>query len=203
MLEQLLPVFETAPNDARQQRLADLLQTATDELNEELGGIDFFRHPTTGSEAWLVDADGSAILHVHRGIVALDSLEISFDGGREFVTVPADDYALAWDRFSSEEPPEGEPWFHIRMLPGATYQAFPRGTGTVRLTGARGWPAIPSPLAEGVVERARQIAFADPSYEGNVPSQDEFGRPTVTGRWPDVTFKFLRREQRRFYACEL
>ncbi len=33
------------------------------------------------------------------------------------------------------------------------------------------------------------------------PSDDGYGTPMVSGRYPDVTYKFLQREKQRFYAC--
>jgi hypothetical protein len=200
--EDLAALFETKPKPARiESRLGPLLQTATDELVEE-ARRDFFRHPTSGSRTWLLDGDGTTWLHAHEGIVSLELLEVSTDGGRTFTDLLAADYALAWGWKSGAEPPEGEPWFHVRIIPGGTATCFPRGTGTVRATGASGWASVPGPLREGTAQRARQLAYADPSYEGSVPADDAYGMPTVSGRWPDITYKFLKREARRFAACD-
>lgn len=190
------------PNEKRQARLSSLLQTATDELNGELGGLDFFRHPTSGERTWVVDGSGKQLLHVHRGIASLSAVEVSLDSGLSFVAVDPSHWELRWDAFSNDEPPDGEPWFHLRMKPFSTFGAFPLGASTVRLTGASGWPRIPSPAIEGVAERARQVAYSDGSYQGSASSDESYGTPTMTTRWPDVVWKFLSRERARFYACE-
>lgn len=203
-IDDLLALFETKPKPDRQtDRLEPLLETATDELIDELGGLDFFRHPSTGSETWLTEGDGSRLLHVHQGLVALDLVEISLDLGRTFIALGSDDWVLQWNWYSSHPPREGEPWFHLRLRPLVSPSVFPCGMGTVRLTGATGWPAIPRAGIEGVAERARQIAYADPSYEGVIPSDDSYGQPIVTGRWPDVTWKLIQREKQRFMTCGL
>jgi hypothetical protein len=201
-IDDVLAFFNTEPKGARRIRLEGLLQTATDELRDELGGTSFLRSPTTGTKTWTVDGNGKGLLHAHRGVIELSLVEISFDGGLTFTALATTDWTLQWDAYSSDEPPAGEPYFHLRMLSTGTYSAFPRGTKTVRLTGAEGWDSVPYAAIEGVAERARQIAFADPSYEGNVPAEDAYGRPTVSGRWPDVTWKLIKRENHRFYACE-
>ena len=205
-IEDVLAFFSTAPVGKKRERLGGLLGTAAEELNEELKR-DYYRHPTTGDETWLVDGpdnENSALLHVHEGIVELSLVEISLDRGQTFVELEADGWLLKWDKDSLRTPPEGEPHFHVELRPFAAYTTLPRGTGVVRLTGVRGWPRFPLPLVEGNAERARQIAFADPSYQGYVPTDgDAYGRPAASGRWPDVTWRFIEREKRRFYACEM
>lgn len=203
VINDLLALFETQPKPARQPRLESLLETATQEINGELG-YDYFRHPTTGTRTWTVNGDGRGILHLHQGIVELTAVEISLDRGLTYTALEATDWGPGWDAESTDDPPEGEPWFHLRILPSSMdYRTFPSGFATVRLTGASGWPAIPLPLVEGTATRARQLAFGDSTYEGSVPSQDEFGRPTVTARWPDATWKFMQREKQRFMPCSL
>jgi hypothetical protein len=203
--DDLLALFETEPTGARKlNRLDALLEIAADELRGELGqGREFLRNPTEGERTWLADGDGGNLLHVHAGIVSLSLVEISIDYGLTFFALAETDWTLQWDAYSSDEPPAGEPSFHVRIRPYSSYPVFPRGKATVRLTGATGYPAVPPALIEGNAERARQLAFADGSYEGNVASDDGYGRPTVTNRWPDVTWKFIKRESDRFYACDL
>lgn len=201
-IEDVLAFFNTEPKGARRTRLEGLLQTATDELRDELGGRSFLRSPTTGAKTWTADAEGGNLIHAHNGIVELSLVELSLDYGATFVELEATDWTLQWDRWTSDAPPAGEPYFHLRLLRTGDYTTFPRGMGTVRLTGVEGWETPPYAAIEGVAERARQIAFADPSYEGNVPAADEFGRPIVSGRWPDVTWKLIKRENDRFYGCE-
>lgn len=203
-IDDLLKLFDPQPTKAEHlARLEDLLPVAAEELRDELGGVDYLRHPTSGTETWLVDGKGTGQLHLHRGVVSLSLVEISLDYGATFVELASTDWALHWDAFSSDAPPDGEPYFHLVLLVDGSWWTFPRGTATVRLTGVSGWAEAPRVLVESEAERARQIAYADPSYEGIVPSDPQFGQPTVTSRWPDTLFKFLRREQRRFAACEI
>jgi len=202
LIDDLLALFETEPKAARQPRLESLLETARDELNRELGGLDYFRHPTSGSRTWVVDGSGCDLLHQHRGLAEVTTVEISLDYGATYIALESTDWETIWDMTGEEEPPDGEPWFHIRLLPYATFRAFPKGPRTVRLTGASGWPVIPQALVEGNANRARQLAFADASYQGTVPADDAYGQPIVTTRWPDVTWKFIQRESRRFAMCE-
>lgn len=209
-LAQAMGLFTTAPNAARQARLATLLGVATSEISIELEGRDYFRHPATGSATWYFSAPNRyeprgrgdpRILHAHDGIVALDTLEISQDLGGSFVTVTSTDYVLRGsDPESSEPPATGEPYFHVVLTGLGTIQTFPRGTNVVRGTGARGWPAIPAVLTEAVAERARQLANADPSYTGSVPGESEYGSGPVSLRWPQVLYNFLAAERHRFWC---
>jgi hypothetical protein len=209
-LDDVLKFFQTPPKTERQERLQDLLASAADELNDELKR-DFFRHPTTGEHTWTVDGRGwcpmgagAEILCLHRGVVSLSLVEISYDYGVTFTELAATDWALQWGAFDSEAPPEGEPYFHLALLVSGAYRTFPRGRGTVRLTGAEGFDTPPRALVEGNAERARQLAAADPLYAGTVSSPpDEGGLPSVSTRWPDLTYRFIERWRRRFYACEL
>ncbi len=201
-LEDLLAFFSTKPKPERQARLRGLLAAAADELNDELK-IDFFRHPTTGSASWLVDGDGTDVLHLHRGVIELDLVEISYDSGLTFVALEATDWALRSDAYSADAPLSGEPYFHLVLLVSGSYRTVPRGRATVRLTGASGWATAPRALVVGNAERARQLAAADPAYQGEIPSDDDQGRPSVSGRWPDVLYRYIERHRRRFYACEL
>lgn len=202
-IDDVLAFFDTEPKGKRLERLDTLLTVATDELVGELGGYDFRRNPSTGFRTSYLDTDGRDLVHAHRGIVGLDSVEISLDQGATFETLETTEYRLQGSFDSADDPLEGEPWFHLRLLPYGTWRRFPRGTGLVRVSWATGWPTIPSPAIEGIAERARQIAFADPSYSGEIPADDDFGRPVSSSRWPDVTWKFLQRERQRFMACSL
>lgn len=203
-IEDVLAFFSTPPKGAKLERLVGLLGTTAEELNGELHR-DFYRHPSTGEAIWLVDGEGGRVLHLHRGIVTLSLVEISLDRGQTFIELDSTDWQLKGESpFSSDAPPDGEPYFHLVLMPFATYTSWPVGDAVIRLTGAYGWPTYPRPLIEGNAERTRQIAFADPSYQGFIPADDDYaGRPMVSsGRWPDVLYKFMTRENDRFYACE-
>lgn len=209
-LAQAMGLFTTAPNAARQARLATLLGVATSEIAIELEGRDYFRHPAVGSATWWLSVPRRygvrgrgdyRILHAHEGIVALDTLEVSQDAGASFVTVASGDYVLRGsDPDSSEAPASGEPYFHVVLTGLGTIQSVPRGTNVVRGTGAHGWPSIPAVLTEAVAERARQLANADPSYTGSVPGESEYGSGPVSLRWPQTLYNFLAAERTRFFC---
>lgn len=203
-LGDFLAIFSTRPLPKLWPRLTSLLRVATDELINEMGGRDYFRHPVTGTEDFDVDADGCDVLHVHQGIVSLDSVALTFDLGRTHVALEDANWVLRGDSpRSAEGPRDGEPAFHLLLVDVGPYRSFPKGRTTVRLTGALGWPAIPSPLREGTVERARQLAYADPAFAGQVPGPSEYGGgQPVYERWPQVTWRFLEAERHRFW-CDL
>ena len=206
-LDRLLALFETRPTQAaRLARLGSLLGTATAQLIADAGGRDYFRHPSSGSATWVVDGKGTDTIHVHEGLVALDLLELSFDGGLTYVPVPATDYTLRGDSpWSSEPVPAGEPFFHVRFTGFGRYTVVVPTVRAARLTGARGWPVIPEPLIEGTAQRARQLAFAEGTYSGSMAGgPDEFGAPATTDRfWPQSTYNFLQLERERFMGCRL
>jgi hypothetical protein len=201
-LGRALALFETTTLNAnRTARLATALGVATDELIGEAG--DYFYHPANGTTAWTpsaIDIDGD-VLHAHYGIVSLATLEFA-DAAGNWTTLTLDtDYAFRGT--GAREGPDLlgiEPYFHIELI-GPTYRRFPRHPDRIRLTGVRGWPAIPAALTEACAARARQLAYADPSYSGSLPSDDAYGHPAVPAWWPQVFYKFLERERHRFAAC--
>lgn len=202
-VDDLNALFETEPTgDRLSARLESLLEIAADELRGELRH-DYLRNPTSGERTWLAAGEGGCVLHLHDGVISLSLVEISLDRGQTFVALEETDWTLSWDEAGTDEAPVGEPFFHLHLAPYASYRMFPRGRNTVRLTGVSGWATIPLALVEGNAERARQLAFADGSYEGAVSADDEYGRPTVSNRWPDTTWKFIGRERRRFYGCSV
>jgi hypothetical protein len=194
-LQQLQDLFETTPRDSSSPRLISALNIATDELVEELAGRDYFRHPAAADddpETWSpspVDIDG-AVLHCHYGIVELTTLTVS-DEERT-------DYDLRGSS-PSDAPGYGEPAFHVVLRSGR----FPRDASKTELEGVRGWPAIPAALVEACAERARQIAYGDGGFAGAVSGADGMVEVPAFGtdRWPQVFFRFLKRERGRFSAC--
>jgi hypothetical protein len=205
-LTDVVGLFETWPLAKRLNRLTTLLRVATDQVIDEFDGRDFFRHPASGSATWLADGNGSASLHVHGGLVALDALELSFDGGLTYVPVTASDYMLRGDsQFSAEPLPSGEPYFHIRFTAFGQYTNFPRTHQSVRLTGARGWPAIPTVLREATSQRVRQLAAAGATYSGSdAGGSDDYGPSPTTDRfWPQSMWNFLKAERNRFIGCSV
>lgn len=204
VLGDLLPLFETTPNQSRFPRLDSLLQIATAEVIEQCGGRDYFRHPAVGTTTWVLDGiDGSDVLHAHEGLISVSLLELSFDGGLTYVPVTATDYVLRGDSpYLGEPPPAGEPYFHIRFTGFGSYVVFQQGVQAIRLTGARGWAAWPTVLREATVERARQLAYAEGSYSGSAAGPTEYGAPPAIDRfWPQSFWNWLTKERERFMGC--
>lgn len=177
----------------------------------------------------MVDGDGSDTLHIHEGLVRLDLLELSFDGGRTFVpvnglpgtTAVPSDYVLRGDNPYVAEPIPGEdtwssgisptaeaavePYFHLRFTGFGQYVTFVPTIRAARLTGIRGWPAPPVSLVEATVQRARQLAFASAGYSGSdAGGPDEYGHVSPTDRyWPQSLYNFLAQERSQFMACHM
>ena len=207
-IDDLLPLFETPPKDTRRPRLEGLLEVATSELIGECGGRDYFRHPTAGSRTWTIDGEGGDVLHLHEGLIEISLLEISLDGGQSFIELDPAHYQLLGARYlEGELPGDGEPYFHVRLRPPpiGLYGCFPRGQSVIRPTGATGWATAPRVLVEATAERARQLAYADPSYSGSLPGPDEYseGGQGASDRWPQLLWNWLRNERLRFYACSM
>jgi hypothetical protein len=195
-LARTLALFETQPNAARQARLSTALGTATNELIEELGGRDYFRHPISGTETWSpsrLHIDGP-VIHCHGGVLALAS--VSIDGTALGVT----EYELTG---SSPDAPlnASDPPFHIVLTNRRA--RWPADPSRITIVSARGWASIPSALAESCAARARQIVYGDASYSGSMPGADEYnaGGGFVNERWPQVLWRFMARERNRFAAC--
>ena len=205
-LADVLALFETPVKATRFSRLASLLRTATRELIAEMQGRDYFRHPASGSETWYVPPDritprDPCVLHFHDGLIALDALEYSSDGAVSFTSIAAGDYVLRGSDPDNPAPvPDGEPYFHLVFTGRGTVGSVPVGVGLVRATGARGWPAVPRPVVEGVAERARQLAFADPSASGSVQGPDGFEYTAPLERWPQVLYRWIDSERHRFWC---
>lgn len=193
--DRALALFETTPNASRQARLSTALRTATDELVDEMDGRDFFRHPSVGSATFALDDVDGRILHVHGGIVAIDTLEVRRGSTYTLLTADTDYVLRGVGPTQSREPETLEPAFHIELLTGQTWM------DGARLVGALGWGAIPEALAEGCAARARQLVYGAASYEGAIASDDGYGHQYVSQRWPDVTWKWMQRQKGQFYAC--
>jgi hypothetical protein len=208
-IDDVLATFETPIIDPRKiARFAGLLITATNQVIQECGGRDYFRHPETwfGSVGRTFRPRGVydyGLLHEHGGITSLTSLEVSQDLGGSFTVVPSGDYVLRGaDPDSSAPPPAGEPFFHVVFTGIGTVQGLPRGVNVIRPTGVRGWPAIPPALVEATAQRVRQLAFASAGYSGgDAGGPDEYGRISPTDRfWPQSLYNFLQAERERFYC---
>lgn len=131
--------------------------------------------------AELFDGDGSRILLMPRGIRTLSSLEVAPFTGAPFVATPLNDVFL---RPVALERAPGWPATEIMMTnvptPGNVYPYFPPGFGTVRLSGAGGWAAIPDEVAEIALTTVVRAWHARQSGQSDVVGTDETGAPLVS-----------------------
>lgn len=179
------------------------LVDGTDRITEELE-TDFFRHPTAGTEVRLLTGSGSALLHVHYGIVSLTRVRVATSRYlADWQDLSPTDYDL--ESRSSHDPNQAAatvyPYDHIRLNGTGFYTYWPKGERLVELTGAFGWPAIPRRAVEANVAMARQILSADRTFPGGVISPDEAGRPILPSRLPDAVYRLKAWHSNLFYSC--
>lgn len=166
------------------------LLDGTDRITQELE-TDFFIHPTAGTEVRLVNGKGSALLHLHRGIVSITQIRIRMTRISDWVTLDATDYDL-----ESRAADDGNqatatvfPFDHIYLNGTGSYSVWPKGRRLIELTGVYGWPAIPRRAIEANVAMARQLMAADRTYPGGVISPNEAGLPVMPTRLPDAVYR--------------
>lgn len=172
---------------------AQALIWATDRLNELLGDADFWRHPAEGTETRLLAGGGSALLHVHGGVVSLASARVRW--GRDGAWTDIDPGWVDLESRTAPDPHQPSaaawPYDHLRLNDSSSVGAWPAGPRTVELTGAFGWPAVPRRAVEASVALARQIMAADRTFPGGTMSPDEAGRPVLPSRLPDPVYRLL------------
>jgi hypothetical protein len=166
-------------------RLDGALRDATQQITD-LVGFDFFAHEMDDFELDDVTHRTMRGLCVHDGIVSLTALETRGSVFDSWVAADVGDYVL-------ERPLKpGHPSFHVRTT-GAGVTLFgwptPRGTGGVRFTGVRGWPAIPRSVAAATVDRARQMVAWDAVRPGGPTGPEDLGVGVGPNRIPDTMFR--------------
>jgi hypothetical protein len=178
------------------------LVDGVDRITEELE-TDFFRHPTAGTEVRYLRGSGSALLHVHSGIVSLTTVQIRTSRTADWVTLDATDYDL--ESRAAHDPNQAAatvyPYDHIRLNGTGDYSRWPKGERLVEFTGVFGWPAVPRRAVEANVAMARQLMSADRTYPGGVISPDEAGRPVLPSRLPDAVYRLKAWASSLHYSC--
>lgn len=199
----LLKAIKMQTSDARfLDRVGTVLAETTRDLIRELGGVSFFRSPTTGTEDVTFDGPGGRRLHVHGsaprvGVVSVTSVRIRYRTTDAWTTLDAADWRLEGNPGSTGVTP-GDPYFHVALTDRGHYGAFPRGDGLVQLAGAVfGWPAIQTDQREANVAWARQRLGADPSLPGGQIGPDEYGQPIASDRPPRAVYDLLMKEKSR------
>lgn len=188
-LTELLRTYGTsqATEPVNLTRMAGLLETATREIDRELGWG--FR-PTTGT--WHFRAYGR-IVQIPGGLIEATTVAVRQSSSGSYV--PTTEYDLM-----PEFPPPGEPYRSIRLRQAAHgyWGHWTHGQMEIELTGTRGWNAAPLDIRESVIARARQGHAGDPSLLGGAPAWADDAAPVPSQRLPDVMWralKFYRRWQ--------
>lgn len=197
------------PTGADLERLNALLPVAAEQLNRA-AQRDWFRHPADGDddpETWYEAGDGTRVLHVHGGIVSLESIEVRYSESLAYEEVPEAGWVLRGTDPHSDAPDvDGLPYFHVvlTLASPSTVGRWPKGIRGVRLTGVRGYATPPADLVQANVEKARQLYSADATYSGGIIATDGMGGPVSTfPALPASFWAFLKAENSRFVACHL
>lgn len=201
-LDDLLLTLGRRPTTAETDRLARMekaLVKARELIDLELG-FDFFRHPASGSESWIVDGPGGSLLHAHNGIASLDSVEVRDSMSGTWTLVDASDWLLEPD-----VPVVGQPYFHVQLTGVVSRGTWPSGSRLIRFTGARGWPRFPALAVEGNVDWAKMQLAVDPTGQGGPQGPPDLGRPMGLPyhRMPDAVYKLKRWHVEQFLGCGL
>jgi hypothetical protein len=175
-------------------RITSLCLSTAEMINAELKG-DFHRHPADDDAEdieVIVNGRGSRTLHVHRGVISIESIDIRYSPTGEWEEVDADDYELA-SMFEAED--SARPYDHIHLA-----RRSPDYVRGVRLTGHFGWSAPPERLVEMNVAWVRQHLAAGDSYSGAMQMPEGFIQtPRLT--LPDDVRLFLTVEANRCKEC--
>lgn len=176
-------------------RIASLCASTAEMIDAEIT-YDFRRHPAdpyAADETITVDGRGGRVLHVHRGIIDLTSVD-----RRYAVTSDWDPYDEVGDyelvsMYEGEDP--NRPYDHIHFN-----HRLPEVGRGVRLTGIFGWQAPPRRLVELNIAWVRQHLAAGDSYSGGAQAPDGYV-PQQRLVLPDDVRMFLTREKSRYQEC--
>lgn len=182
---------------AVEQHLADV----TAEVVEAIG-YSFLRQPAEGTESWITTGSGCEVLHAHEGLATLTTVEIRSSLADSWVELDSDYWTLE-GRLGEPLLLDGEPAFHVVLLPGGSYSTFPAGRRLVRLTGARGWESIPTRGRSMTVAIVRQRLGMDPTGQGGPFGPEELGGRTGPDFWPKAAYDVLLLERGRHRACSM
>lgn len=181
-----------------------LVETTRD-LIQAMHGYSFFRSPVSGADEareFTVGYDG--VVHVHEGVISIESARIRRSVSSEWESIDVDDIRLEY--WAGGRPatrvPSGEPYDHITLTGRGALVAFPATTFGIEFTGAWQWPSIPAQASEANVAWARQKLAADPSVSGGQISPDEAAIPYAPDRKPQAVYDLLLAHRERFW-CHL
>ena len=120
-------------------------------------------------------APSSAIGPFHRltidDTVSVSSITVDEDQDNTFArTLAATDYELI-DRDAATRP-EPAPYHAIELTPWGNYRLFIPGA-RVKVTGVRGWPAVPSAITEAALELAAIVRVESPRATNRVNEMNQ------------------------------
>lgn len=124
------------------------------------------------------------------GIRAATLVEVAPQTGGAFETIASGDYFLR-----AKAPGPGSPYRYLVLSdhPAGAYRTWPKGYGTVRVTGTAGWAAIPDDLTQLALSCVQRAWNAQQSGYQNVDGVDENGKPIVARFLQLPDFQTLKR----------
>lgn len=109
------------------------------------------------------------------GLRAITLLEFAPYTAGTYETITSGDYFLR-DRHGINGPYR---WLYMSDKTTGTYNTFPEGYATVRITGTAGWAAIPDDVTEMALSVAHRAWNARQSGQQNLIGADDMARPFV------------------------
>lgn len=187
-------------------RMERALVDSRERLDEELAlPRAFFRSPQSGAtEVRVFDGTGTAVLHVHGGIVALTAARIKVTVDGAWIALDTNDIRLEhWANNAANRQvcPSGEPYDHVVLIGTGSYTRWPALAAGVELTGAYGWPRPPRRAAVANTDLALQELAADPTFAGGQVGPAMLGAPTGPNRMPESVYRLARAMSRRFWCA--
>lgn len=197
-LDDLMMTMSQTLDDTRllanaEQRLED----AAIALDREIG---YTALRSTGT--FILHGTKGSVLHVHRGIISLSSVEIRLETGGAWIALQAQDTGWYLEGRLNDPNPVVDVYYHLRLITLATYPDFVPIPNSVRLVGTLGGNADARRAAN--VAWARQAIALDPSNPGGLlVGPDDLGNASNPDRWPRAVFDLVQAERRRFLACSM
>jgi hypothetical protein len=195
-LDDLLLTMSQPTTDTRVLANAEKkLREATLDLDREIG---YSALRETGS--WVWHGVRGNVLHVHRGIISLDSVEIRYAPNDVYTMLQVQDTGWVLEGMLGQPQAVDGVYYHVRLLETGLYTSYPETQLAIRLTGTLG--GNPESRKAACVAWARQAMGMDNSPMGGVISgPDELSGGLSIDRWPRKVYDLVMTEHRRWMAC--
>ncbi|MES2210961.1 MAG: hypothetical protein V4515_12385 [Chloroflexota bacterium] len=196
-MDDLLLAVPHVPTESRTlARMSAALRAAKRRLDRELGGVDFLRHPASGTEVRYYRGENTARLHVHEGLLSVTQVRIKLSPTSSWTTLGTTDYDL-----DPPQPLSGEPFFHLILNGTGSYRTWPRTYRGVEVTGVFGWATPPIDAVDANIEWARQSLAAGSSFQGGQSGPPDLGSPVGPQLMPDAVYRLRKSQSERFLEC--